>query len=256
MTHLQTRAAELYTALFGTWSDPKRASRMTGRADQANKYVDIPIYSFGRAHFAEHLAGRDTYAGTLGVMGTAWSGCKDYDDAGEAEIVAALAAAGKGITAAAFLLLGAPGEHTGGHLWTFYDPDYPESDIRAQLRTIPRSRKGEDYPRGNPVRLPFGYHKLKRTRGVLVLQDGRCFRLDEPDQLIVGIDAFVSLPRNGKPEPAPAGDARISGAAWGESYKPEQRGNLSDGGPLWHSAYVAAAAQRRPDLQSCYVASG
>lgn len=137
-------------------------------------------------------------AGTLGVLGTARSGCKDYDDASEAEIVAALAAATKDITAAAFLLLGATGEHSGRHLWTLYDRDYPESDIRAQLGTIPRSRKGEDYPSGNPVRLPFGYHKLKRTRGVLVLQDGRRFALDEPDQLIAGIDTFVSLPRNGK----------------------------------------------------------
>src|SRR6266496_3351268 len=100
---LQTRTADqLYTALFGTWKGPKRASRMTGCTDQNHKYIDIPTYSFSRAHFAEHLAGRDTYAGTLGALGTAWSGCKDYDDAGEDEIVAALAAAAtKGITAAA-----------------------------------------------------------------------------------------------------------------------------------------------------------
>lgn len=249
MTHLQ-RCGQLYAALFGTWKGPKRASRMTGRADQAHKYVDIPNYSFGPEHFAAHMAGRDTYAGTLGLLGEARSGCKDYDNAGEAEIVAALAAAAtKGITAAAFLLPGSDGEHTGGHIWTFYDRLYPESDIRAQLRTIPRSRKGEDYPSGNPVRFPFGYHKRKKTRGELVFQDGRRFRLDEPSQLIAGIDALLSLPRNGKPEPAASGDVRTSGAAWGEAYKPDEWESLPDGGPLWHSAYVAEAARRgRPDL--------
>ena len=48
------------------------ASRMTGRADQAHKYVDIETYSFRRARFDTHLAGRDTYAGRLGVLGAAW----------------------------------------------------------------------------------------------------------------------------------------------------------------------------------------
>lgn len=253
MTELPTRAAELYdrlyTALFGTWKGPKRASRMTGRADQARKYIDIPDYSFSHAHFDAHLSGRETYAGTLGVLGTAWSGCKDYDDADDAEIVAALAAAAaKGITAGAFLFPGAPGEHSGGHLWTFYDHDYPIPDIRAQLRTIPRSRKGEDYPSGNPIRIPFGYHKLKRTRGTLILQNGRRFDLDNPDQLIAGIEALVSLPRNAKPQPMASGDARAGGAAWGDAYTPDQWKHLPDGGPLWHSAYIAAAAERRPDL--------
>jgi hypothetical protein len=62
--------------------------------------------------------------------------------------------------------------------------------------------------------------------------------------LIAGIDAFVSLPRNGKPEPMPSGDTRTSGAAWGDAYKPDEWENLPDGGPLWHSAYVAAVASR------------
>jgi hypothetical protein len=252
MSDLQTAQAfdQLYALLFGTWKGPKRASRMTGRTEQDRKYIDIPNYSFGPEHFAAHLAGHDTYAGTLGLLGEARSGCKDYDTAGEAEIEAALAtAAAKGITAAAFLLPGAAGEHAGGHLWTFYDRLYPESDIRAQLRTIPRSGKGEDYPSGNPIRLPFGYHKLKRTRGVLVLQDGRRFRLDDPEQLIAGIDALLALPRNGKPEPAASGDVRISGAAWGDSYKPEQWENLPDGGHIWRSPYIAAAA-KRPDREN------
>jgi hypothetical protein len=164
--NLQTCAAELYAALFGTWKYPKRASRMTGRAER--KYTDIPTYSFGPEHFDAHLAGHDTYADTLGLLREARSGCKDYDDAGEVEIIAALAAAAaKGITAATFLLPGNVGEHTGGHLWALYERLYPVADIRAQFRTIPRSRKGEDYPRGNPVRIPFGYHKRKRkgTRG-------------------------------------------------------------------------------------------
>jgi hypothetical protein len=53
---------------------------------------------------------------------------------------------------------------------------------------------------------------------------------------------------NGKPEPAAIGDARSGGAAWGDAYKAEHWENLPDGGPLWHSPYIAAAAERRSDL--------
>jgi hypothetical protein len=221
---------------------------MTSRRDHDRKYSDIDAYSFTAEHLAAHLAGTATYAATLGAAGTARAGCKDYDSADEAEILAALEQAHqKGITAAAIVMPGAAGEHTGGHLWVFYDRPYAESDIRAQLRTIRRSGKGEDYPSGNPIRLPCSYHQIKKTRGILILQDGRRFNLDT--QLTAGIDALLSLPRNGKPEPAPAGDARISGAAWGDAYKPEQWENLPDGGPLWHSPYVAAAA-KRPDREN------
>jgi hypothetical protein len=83
----------LYTLLYGTWQYPKRARRMTGRNTQSGKYIDIEDYSFTPTHLAEHLAGRETYATTLGVLGEARSGCKDYDEAEEAEILAALDAA-------------------------------------------------------------------------------------------------------------------------------------------------------------------
>jgi hypothetical protein len=244
---LQT-ADRLWALLYGTWGSPRRASRMTSRRDHDRKYSDIDAYSFTVEHLAAHLAGTATYAATLGAAGAAWAGCKDYDSADEAEILAALdQAQQKGIAAAAIVMPGRAGEHTGGHLWVFYDRPYAESDIRAQLRTIRRLGKGEDYPSGNPIRLPFGYHQIKKTRGILILQDRRRFNLDT--QLAAGINALLSLPRNGKPQPAPAGDARISGAAWGDTYKPEQWENLPDGGALWHSAYIAAAAgQRRPDL--------
>ena len=122
MSDLQTRADQLYTALFGTWKGPKRASRMTAAQSRtANTLTSRPIASVVR-----------TLPNT-------------------------------------------------------------SSDIRAQLRTIPRSRKGEDYPSGNPVRLPFGYHKLKRTRGVLVLQDGRRFRLDNPEQRCSSLHPYHQL---------------------------------------------------------------
>jgi hypothetical protein len=78
---------------------------MTGRATP--KYLDIPDYSFGPAHLAAHLAGHATYAATLGAAGDAWTGCKDYDDTSEAEIVQALAeAARKDIIASAILMPG------------------------------------------------------------------------------------------------------------------------------------------------------
>lgn len=242
MSNLQT-ADRLWILLYGTWGSPRRASKMTDRRDADRKYCDLENnYSFTPDHLAAHLAGTATYATTLGAAGAAWAGCKDYDSASEAEIVAALAHTDRrGITAAAIVM---PGNRA--HLWTFYDRPYPESDIRAQLRTIPRSGKGEDYPSGNPIRLPGGYHRIKQTRGTLILQDGRRFDLDT--QLAAGLDALLSLPRNGKPEPGQLGDARTTGAAWGDAYKPDEWANLPDGGPLWRSPYLAAAAQRRPDL--------
>lgn len=242
-------AHRLYALLFGDWR-PKRVSRMTGRSGQAHKFVDIADYRFTPAHLADHLDGRETYATTLGLLGDARAGVKDYDSASDAEILGALrSAAERGITAAAFLMTNDAGGHAGGHLWTLYDAPYAEADIRAQLRTIPRSGKGEDYPSGNPIRLPFGYHKVKRTRGTLVLQDGRRFDLDTPAGLAAGIEAFLSLPRNGKPEPCPIGDARSDGGqAWGDAYDPAHWNDLPDGGRLWRSPYIAAAAQRRPDL--------
>lgn len=44
--------------------------------------------------------------------------------------------------------------------------------------------------------------------------------------------------------PAAAAKAGTIGAAWGEAYRPDDWKNLPDGGPLWHSAYVAAVARR------------
>ena len=237
------QTAQLWALLYGTWGSPRRASRMTSRREHDRKYSDIEAYSFNVNHLAAHLAGIATYAATLGAASTARAGCKGYDSADEAELCAALdQAQQKGITAAAILMPGRAGEHAGGHIWVFYDRPYAESDIRAQLRTIRRSGKGEDYPSGNPIRLPFGYHQIKKTRGMLLLQDKRRFNLDT--QLDAAIDALLALPRNGKPEPAPAGDTRISGTSWGDAYKPNEWDNLPDGGPLWHSAYVAAVASR------------
>lgn len=237
-------ADTLYTALYDGYKQ-QRASRMREPGD-GPKYKDIPNYSFDRALLAAHLDGTDTYAATLGCLGRAKAGCKDYDEASEAEILAALdIAARKGITAVAFLMTDPAGGHTGGHLWTLYDQPYPIADIRAQLRTIPRAGKGEDYPSGNPIRVPFGYHKAKQTRGVLVLQDGRRFDLDDPAGLVAGIAVWLALPRNGQPEPPPIGEIdRASGQAWGDAYKPEQWQNLRSGEALWHSPYVAAVAAR------------
>jgi hypothetical protein len=243
-------ADRLWSLLYGTWGSPRRASRMTSRRDHDRKYIDLPeYYSFTRDHLAEHLAGTATYATTLGAADAAWSGCKDYDSASEAEILAALEQARQqGITAAAIVMPGTAGEHCGGHLWTFYGCPYPVADIRAQLRTIRRTGKGEDYPSGNPIRPPFGYHQIKKTRGTLILQDRRRFDLDDSTQLTAAIEALLALPRNGKPEPGKLSDARTTGAAWGDAYNVENWQDLPDGGPIWRSAYITAAAQRRPDL--------
>jgi hypothetical protein len=235
-----TAADQLYTLIFDT-DKPKRVSRMTAHGDP--KYVDIQDYGFTRADLSDHLAGRETYAATLALLGQARAGCKDYDSADEAQILAALDKATElGLSACAFILTDPTGGHVGGHLWLFYDAPYAAADIRATLRKIPRTGAGEDYPIGNPIRLPFGYHKGKRTRGSLVLQDGRRFKLDTPGGLADGIRAVLSLPRNGKPEAAPAG-VSCEGASWGEAYKPEHWADLPDGEGLWKSARVASAAK-------------
>jgi hypothetical protein len=119
--------------------------------------MDIPgEYRFGLAMLRDHLNGRETYAVTLALAGYARAGCRDYDNASEAEMLAALRKAGEhGLCAFLILMPGAEGGHQGGHLWCLFENVVPVANIRAALR-----------------RLPFGYYKLKGTRGTLVLLSG------------------------------------------------------------------------------------
>jgi hypothetical protein len=208
---------------------------MTGR--DKPKYMDIRgEYRFDVAMFRDHLNGRETYAVSLALAGYARAGCRDYDNASEAEMLAALRKASEqGLCAFLILMPGAEG-HQGGHLWCLFDDDVPVSDIRAALRRLPGG-KGELYPSGSRIRLPFGYHKLKQTRGALVLPSGERFDLDDQAQMRQAIGAVLNLPRN--PAPEPASDAeRRSDAAWGDAYKPEHWQDLPEGLPIWQSPRV------------------
>jgi hypothetical protein len=222
-------AERLYAALLP--GKPRLASRMTGQAEP--KYMDIRgEYRFDVAMFRDHLNGRETYAVSLALAGYARAGCRDYDNASKTEMLAALRkAAEHGLCA--FLIL-MPDNRA--HLWCIFADDVPVSDIRAALRKLPGG-KGELYPSGSRIRLPFGYHKLKQTRGTLVLPNGERFDLDNPAQMRQAIDAVLNLPRNPAPEPASEAEQR-SDAAWGDAYKPEHWQDLPEGLPIWQSPRV------------------
>lgn len=196
-------ARALYDAVLT--AAPQRASIMTGQAEP--KYRDAKGHQLGPADVLDHLAKARTWAATLADReGNAVAGCRDYDDADAGELVAALdAAAARGLVAFAILMPGAEGEHRGGHLWALYRRPAPWFDVKAQLAALPGGR-GEVYPdgkKGNAIRLPLGYHRLKETRGILVLQDGRRFDLDNGAELVAGLRAILSLQRNAAPPPAP-----------------------------------------------------
>jgi hypothetical protein len=220
---------------------------MTGRAEP--KYLDIRgEYVFDAAMLRDHLRGHETYAVTLALAGRARAGCRDYDNASQAEMLAALRKAAElGLCAFLILMPDATDGHQGGHLWCLFADDVPVSDICAALRRLPGG-KGELYPSGSRIRLPFGYHKLKRTRGTLVLPSGERFNLDDPNELRRAIRVVLDLPRN--PPPAPATEAeRRSDAAWGDAYKPEHWQALPAGLPIWHSSRVATLARVRHRAQ-------
>lgn len=225
---------------------PARISLMTESG--APKYRDVtsrPSRDELVSLAADHLSGARTVASTLATDGMTRAACKDYDDATEADMLAALGEAERrGLVAFAILVTGTEGTHRGGHLWALSDRPYAAADVAAAVRSLPGG-KGETYPSGNPIRWPFGYHRTKRTRGVLVMQDRRRFRLDIPAELAAGLAAVLALPRNGKPEPAPAGERSTSGGAgaWGEAYKPEHWEGLPDGAALWASGRVKAVAR-------------
>lgn len=226
---------------------PRRVAVMKAAGER--KYQDLDERPDREAFFKlalDHLAGKRTIAVTLAdSAGLARAGCRDYDAGGEAALLAALDAdAARGIVSFALVLAG--GDHSGGHLWRLYAQPAPARDIRADLRRLP-GEKGELYPGNNPIRLPFGYHRRKMTRGMLILQDGRRFDLDTPAGLRDGLAAVLALPRNAPP-PATASDDRGTGDAWGAHSKPELWDVRRDGAALWHSGRVKAACGYRPQL--------
>lgn len=216
-------ASTLYHLLFV--APPKRAATMTQSG--ADKYRDVKRHVLSIEDMRDHLAARRTWATTLANKdGMTRTGCRDYDSDGKQILLDALAsAASNGITAFAISMPATSDDETtkatndGGHVWTLYKRPAPAKDVKAQLTTLPVGA-GEIYPSGNVIRLPFGYHRRKDTRGILLLQDGREFNLDQPGLLVAGLRAVLALSLNSAPPEAKASE-RTSGSAFGESYSPE-----------------------------------
>jgi hypothetical protein len=153
-----------------------------------------------------HLGGTCTYAAPLiGTDGLCCATVLDIDQGGQEAVAAALNAAGnKGLTAFAFVQ-DKPDDlsnHQGGHVWIlFSEPHEPEllRKLSAELLKMAQLPTGEIYPSGANIRLPFGYHTRKHSRGRLLLQDGRSFDLDHESDLSAGILAVCSLPKNEPP---------------------------------------------------------
>ena len=179
-------------------SRPRRSALMNGPG-ATRKYTDAPArHILNQDDLTDHLHGRRTWAATLlDNDRMARAGCRDYDgDDGQGEILGLLAldhAKAVGLSAAAIILGGR------AHVWAFYAKPAPAADIAAQLRAVLPAGAGELYPSGNNIRLPFGLHRIKGTRGVLVLQDGRRFTLDDPTERAAGLRTLLSLARNAAP---------------------------------------------------------
>lgn len=136
---------------------------------------------------------------TVAGKRVACAACRDYDAGGEAILRQALVAAqAMGLTAFAVFVPARndePGDNDGGHVWAFFRENESAERLRAVLSALP-GEKGEIYPSGNSIRLPFGFHRRKRTRGRLMLQDGRSFDLDDEQERRAALATIVALPLN------------------------------------------------------------
>lgn len=198
-------AHDLLTACFPT-APPRRVAAMMSPGS-TKKFCDIPAPKAEEMHrlMRDHLTGARTIAACLvDDQGRALAACRDYDHGGEQILLAALERDRlHRIVSFAIWMPGNGRDHDGGHLWRLYRRPAPADVLRNALGSLPPDQ-GECYPSGNCIRLPFGFHRRKRTRGVLILQNGQRFNLDDPDQLIAGIHTVLELPRNR----APASSAR------------------------------------------------
>jgi hypothetical protein len=187
----------------------KKTKRRTGRMILRDKYEDIRDNLTYRM-LLDHASGGVTYASTIDQAGLARAGVIDIDAGGKDALLALLSAAHRLGYNGFAVFVGGQGDHQGGHVWCFFDDRYSAADINALMRQIAIEAQvttKEFWPQNQGIRLPFGYHQTKRTRGELLTQDGEVVDLDT--NLEAGVDLVLSLPLNSAPpgtessEPSP-----------------------------------------------------
>lgn len=157
------------------------------------------------AMLIEHLEGGATYAAPLiGAHDLAQVLAIELDAGAEDGAQAVLdAMANAGLTGFAFVCPGSNG-HNGSHTFALYAQEWNPERLQEQARQIAQAAGVADkevYPSNANLRLPFGRHVRTNTRGVLLLRDGRRFKLDVHVELVAGAAAVAALPRNTLPPP-------------------------------------------------------
>ncbi len=186
-----------FMALYGAMM-PSYAPRYGRMQTTGAKYLtsNNPVTA---TLLAQHYRGNTTVGSPLTVDGLACTAGMDVDAGGRAAVERALAAAATLGTTAYAILMDGP-EHQGGHVFTTPYPPTPAHVLKAHAARI-RDAAGlssgtELYPTGALLRLPFGVHVRNHTRGVLLLQDGRTFDLDNSSERHTGLAAVRTLPQN------------------------------------------------------------
>lgn len=178
----------------------------TGRMVPRDKYEDIPG-ALTRQMLLGHASGKVTYSCTLDRGGVARAGVIDVDSGGKGALQALLHAAQRlGYTAFA-IFVGGDGAHDGGHVWCIFDDWYAATDIKVLMQQIATEAQvvaKEFWPQNQGIRLPFGYHQTKGSRGELLTQGGEVYRLDQAEERAAALVAVLTLPMNTAPPLAPA----------------------------------------------------
>jgi len=195
MTTVDTATAQalsLLEQILGGDARPQRCAPMTGQASP--KYLteqraltadDLAAHLEGRATFASPLIGTDDQARALVI---------ERDSGSIEDALTVLAACRRlGIRAFSIVCPGSDG-HDGSHTFAVYRQPQDPVRLREQSRRILDAAQmphAEIYPSRANIRLPFGMHRVTRTRGTLLLQNGQRFDLDHPDELAAGIAAII-----------------------------------------------------------------
>ena len=167
MSDLQTLVAQFRHHLLR--HAPDTQARMTDPGATA-KYYRLS-HSITDADIAAHLTGTITLGCPLGRGTMAYAAACDIDHGGPMAVRQVMRAAERhGCHATGFLMTSAT--HDGGHVWILFADPHPIDDLRTLMREILADtglRGIEIYPSNADLRLPFGIHRQRGTRGALLL---------------------------------------------------------------------------------------